>query len=115
MPLPAFTCSCSPCSTPWFDNPAKEERRSKPGRLNGIIRTLESGQHAFTLFAPCEIEFAVELQQSAYDGVVFEGEHRGWDIRALRDSLQYLLNRRQIAAAGSMGPLITPTARIPWP
>src|SRR5260370_42446012 len=86
---------------------------SKPGRLNGIIRALESSQHAFTLFAPCEVEFAVELQQSSYDGVVFEGEHRGWDIRALRDSLQYLLNRRQIADAGSVAPLITPTARIP--
>jgi 4-hydroxy-2-oxoheptanedioate aldolase len=86
---------------------------SKPGRLNGIIRALESGQRAFTLFAPCEVEFAVELQQSSYDGVVFEGEHRGWDIRALRDSLQYLLNRRQIADLGAVAPLITPTARIP--
>jgi 4-hydroxy-2-oxoheptanedioate aldolase len=85
----------------------------QPGRLNGIIRALESGQHAFTLFAPCEIEFAVELQQSAYDGVVFEGEHRGWDVRGLRDSLQYLLNRQQIAGAGSVAPVITPTARIP--
>jgi 4-hydroxy-2-oxoheptanedioate aldolase len=86
---------------------------SKPDRLNGIIRALESGQHAFTLFAPCEVEFAVELQQSSYDGVVFEGEHRGWDIKALRDSLQYLLNRRQIASADSVAPTITPTARIP--
>jgi len=86
---------------------------SNLGRLNGIIRALESGRHAFTLFAPCEVEFAVELQQSGYDGVVFEGEHRGWDVRALRDSLQYLLARRQIAAAGSMAPVITPTARIP--
>jgi 4-hydroxy-2-oxoheptanedioate aldolase len=86
---------------------------SKPDRLNGIIRALESGQHAFTLFAPCEVEFAVELQQSSYDGVVFEGEHRGWDIKALRDSLQYLLNRRQIASADSVAPAITPTARIP--
>jgi len=86
---------------------------SKPGRLNGIIHALESGQHAFTLFAPCEVEFAIELQQSTYDGVVFEGEHRGWDIRALRDGLQYLLNRRQIAETGSVAPHITPTARIP--
>ena len=86
---------------------------SKPRRLNGIIRALESGQHAFTLFAPCEVEFAIELQQSAYDGVVFEGEHRGWDIRALRDSLQYLLNRRQIAQSGSLAPTVTPMARIP--
>ena len=67
-----------------------------PPRLNGFIRALESGKHALSLFAPCEVETAVELQGSAYDGIVFEGEHRGWDIRALRDSLQYLLNRAQI-------------------
>jgi 4-hydroxy-2-oxoheptanedioate aldolase len=82
-------------------------------RLNGIIRALESGQHAFALFAPCEVETAIELQASKYDGVVFEGEHRGWDIRALRDSLQYLLNRAQIAKAASVAPAVTPTARIP--
>ncbi len=86
---------------------------SNPCRLNGIIRALETGRHAITVFAPCEVEFAVELQQSGYDGVVFEGEHRGWDIRALRDSLQYLLNRGQIAAAGSVAPAVTPCARIP--
>ncbi len=82
-------------------------------RLNGIIKALEFGRHAFALFAPMEIETAISLQSSPYDGVVFEGEHRGWDVRALRDSLQYLLNRRQIAASGSMVPAVTPTARIP--
>ncbi len=82
-------------------------------RLNGVIRALESGQHAFTLFAPCEVETAVELATSKYDGVVFEGEHRGWDIRALRDSLQYLLNRAQIAKSGAVAPVVTPGARIP--
>lgn len=81
-------------------------------RLNGIIRALEAGQHAFLLFAPCEVETAVELQGSNYDGIVFEGEHRGWDIKALRDSMQYLLNRGQIAKAGH-APSVTPTARIP--
>ena len=82
-------------------------------RLNGLIRALESGQPAFSLFAPCEIETAIELQASKYDGVVFEGEHRGWDITALRHSLQYLLNRGQIARSGSVAPTVTPTARIP--
>lgn len=82
-------------------------------RLNGIIRALAAGQHSFTLFAPCEVESAVELQASKYDGIVFEGEHRGWDIKALRDSLQYLLNRGQIAKSGSLAPAVTPTARIP--
>lgn len=82
-------------------------------RLNGMIRALESGQHAFALFAPCEVETAIELQASNYDGVVLEGEHRGWDIMAMRDSLQYLLNRRQIANSGSVAPAITPIARVP--
>ncbi|HXF52827.1 MAG TPA: aldolase/citrate lyase family protein [Hyphomicrobiaceae bacterium] len=82
-------------------------------RLNGVIRALESGQHAFTLFAPCEVETAIELQASKYDGVMFEAEHRPWDAKALRDCLQYLLNRAQIAKAGSVAPAITPGVRIP--
>ena len=45
-------------------------------RLNGIIRALEAGQSAFSLFAPCSIETAVELQASKYDAIIFEGEHR---------------------------------------
>ena len=82
-------------------------------RLNSVIRALESGQHAFTLFTPCDVESAIALQNTKYDGIVFEGEHNGWDIRALRDSLQYLLNRAQIAKAGSVAPALTPSARIP--
>jgi 4-hydroxy-2-oxoheptanedioate aldolase len=82
-------------------------------RLNGLIRALESGKPSFSLFAPCEVETAVELQSSKYDGIVFEGEHRGWDIKALRDSMQYLLNRGQIVKAGSVAPSVTPIARIP--
>jgi 4-hydroxy-2-oxoheptanedioate aldolase len=82
-------------------------------RFNGWIRALEAGQHAFALFAPCEVDTAVALQNSPYDGVVFEGEHVGWDIRALRDSMQFLLNRAQILRTGTAAPAITPIARIP--
>lgn len=82
-------------------------------RLNGFIRALESGRHALSLFAPADIEFAISLQNSPYDGVCFEGEHNGWDIKALRHGLQYLLNRGQIAASGSVAPAVTPLARIP--
>ncbi|MDB5593076.1 MAG: HpcH/HpaI aldolase [Hyphomicrobiales bacterium] len=81
-------------------------------RLNGIIRALESGQHSFSTFVPMEIDTAVQLAQSNYDGVVFEGEHQAWDITALRHSLQYMLNRGQIAKNG-VAPMVTPTARIP--
>ena len=82
-------------------------------RLNGFIRAFESGQCAFSTFAACSPDMAIDLQSSKYDGVIFEGEHRPWDIQALRDTLQYLLNRGQIAAAGNVTPQITPTARIP--
>jgi 4-hydroxy-2-oxoheptanedioate aldolase len=82
-------------------------------RLNGIIRALESGQHAFTTFLPPDVESAIAVQASKYDGVVFEGEHNAWDIRVLRDCLQYLLNRAQIVKGGTMAPAITPTVRIP--
>ena len=40
-------------------------------------------------------------------------EHNAYDIRALRDCLQYLLNRGQIAKSGSVAPAVTPMVRIP--
>jgi len=48
-----------------------------------------------------------------YDGIVFEMEHNPWDIRALRDSLQYMLNRGQIVKSGSFAPGVVPMVRIP--
>ena len=82
-------------------------------RLNGVIRALEAGRPAFTCFSTADIESAVALATSKYDGVAFEMEHNAYDIRALRDSLQYLLNRRQIALSGSLAPAVTPMVRIP--
>ena len=82
-------------------------------RLNGAIRALESGKPAFTTFAPPEIGTAVSLATTAYDAVVFEMEHNPYDITALRHCLQYMLNRGQIAAGGSVAPAVTPMVRIP--
>jgi 4-hydroxy-2-oxoheptanedioate aldolase len=82
-------------------------------RLNPVIKALEEGKHALSLFSSCDVESALALQNSDYDSVVFEGEHNGWDIRGLRDSLQYLLNRGQIAKSNSIVPKIAPMARIP--
>lgn len=82
-------------------------------RLNGVIRALEQGKPAFTAFAQAEVEQAVAFSTSKFDGVVFEMEHNPWDARALRDGLQYLLNRQQIAASGSIAPAVTPLVRIP--
>jgi 4-hydroxy-2-oxoheptanedioate aldolase len=82
-------------------------------RLNGIIRALEAGQHALTCFVPAETSSAVQIATSKFDGCVFEMEHQPWDGRLLRDCLQYMLNRAQIAKAGSVVPGVTPLARVP--
>jgi 4-hydroxy-2-oxoheptanedioate aldolase len=82
-------------------------------RLNGVIRALEQGQPAFTAFSPAEVDSAFAFSTTKYDAVVFEMEHNPWDARALRDSLQYLLNRRQIAQSGSLAPAVTPMVRVP--
>jgi 4-hydroxy-2-oxoheptanedioate aldolase len=82
-------------------------------RLNGVIRALEQGQPALTAFLPADVDSALAMSTAKYDGVVFEMEHNPWDGRALRDGLQYLLNRRQIAQSGSLAPAVTPMVRIP--
>jgi len=82
-------------------------------RLNGIIRALESGRPAFTCFQPPEVDSAYAIQSTKFDGVVWEMEHNPWDGRALRDCLQYMLNRGQIVKGGSLAPAVTPMVRIP--
>src|SRR5215510_3358325 len=82
-------------------------------RLNGVIRALEVGKPAFTSFCQADPETAIAMTSAKYDGVVYEMEHNPWDIRALRDSLQYMLNRGQIAKSSSVAPSVTPMVRIP--
>lgn len=82
-------------------------------RLNGAIRALERGQPAFVTFCPPEIGAAQSVGAAPYDAVVFEMEHNPYDIRQLRDCLQYLLDRRQIVESGSLAPAVTPFVRIP--
>lgn len=82
-------------------------------RLNGIIRAFESGKPAFTSFAKLDRQIAIEMADAPYDGVVFEMEHNPYDVTALGDALQYMLNRRAIATSGSVAPGVTPLARVP--
>jgi 4-hydroxy-2-oxoheptanedioate aldolase len=82
-------------------------------RLNGVIRALESGQHALTCFSPAEIDSALAMSAAKFDACVFEMEHNPWDGRALRDCLQYMLNRAQIAKAASAVPAVAPMVRVP--
>src|SRR5688500_6662268 len=82
-------------------------------RLNGVIAALESGKPAFVTFSGASPENAQAIGDASYDGVVFEMEHNPYDIRTLRDSLQYLLNRKQIVDRGTLAPAVTPLVRIP--
>jgi len=82
-------------------------------RLNNVIRAWEEGKPAFTSFAQAEVETAVAMSTSKFDGVVYEMEHNFWDARALRDAMQYMLNRRQIVQGGTLAPAVTPMVRIP--
>jgi len=82
-------------------------------RLNGVIAALEQNKPAFVTFCAAEIGVAQAIGAARYDGVVFEMEHRPYDIRALRDCLQYMLDRRQILQKGTLAPAVTPFVRIP--
>lgn len=82
-------------------------------RFNGFIRAWEAGKPAFACFAKSDKQSAIDLSDSPYDGLVFEMEHNPWDMNALQDALQYLLNRKQIHAAETLAPAVTPIVRIP--
>src|SRR5262245_41382148 len=82
-------------------------------RLNHVIRLLEEGKIPITAFSPPTIDSAIAMSGSPYDGVVFEAEHNPYDIGSLRDCLQYMLNRKQIAEGGTLAPAVTPMIRIP--
>src|SRR5258706_4866574 len=81
-------------------------------RLNGVIKALEQGQTAFVAFTPVDIENAVAMAGSKLDGVAFEMEHAPLDFPGLRNALQFMLDRQQIVAGGTLAPAVTPLARI---
>jgi 4-hydroxy-2-oxoheptanedioate aldolase len=82
-------------------------------RLNGAIRALEQGKPTFVTFSPPEVGMAQAINAAPYDAVVFEMEHNPYDIQLLRDCMQYMLDRKQIAKSGSIVPAVTPMVRIP--
>ncbi len=83
-------------------------------RLNGLIRALEGGHAPVAAFvSPPTIDNAVTLSTLAYDGLIFEAEHHPYDVKDLRDCLQYMLNRRQLVERSTLAPPVTPVIRIP--
>ena len=81
--------------------------------LNGAVAALAAGGTVFASFAPADIGNAQAMAGGPYDAVVFEMEHNPFDVAALRISLQFLLDRRAIAAQGDVRPQVTPFVRIP--
>lgn len=86
---------------------------SDNARLNGIIRAFESGKPAMSAFCKVDKQSALDMSEAPYDGIIFEMEHNPYDVAALGDALQYMLNRKAIARSGSVAPGVTPLARIP--
>jgi 4-hydroxy-2-oxoheptanedioate aldolase len=84
-------------------------------RLNKVIELLEHGQAVFSCGTIPNGNFdeIAALGQSAYDMIILETEHVGFDFPTLRHSLQYLLNRKRIVDKGNLQPDVVPLVRIP--
>lgn len=83
-------------------------------RLNKVIGLLEQGKVAFTPFADAgSVSEAYWAATSPWDGVIYEMEHSPFNPTDLRLSLQFMLNRKQIADGGTVAPAVVPMVRIP--
>src|SRR5437879_13448587 len=84
-------------------------------RFNKIIELLEGGQTVFSCgtIPNGNYDEIMALSRSAYDMIILETEHLGFDFPTLRHSLQYLVNRKRIAEKGNLQPDVIPLVRIP--
>jgi 4-hydroxy-2-oxoheptanedioate aldolase len=82
-------------------------------RLNGAIRAFIERRPMFAAITPAEPALVPELCRGGYDAIIFDLEHGPYDIRALRYSLQHMLDRGTIMDRGDLSPPVTPLARIP--
>ncbi len=84
-------------------------------RLNKVIDLLERGQPVFSYGTVMNGNYD-ELQaiaRSDYDMVIVETEHQGFDFPTLRNSLQYLIDRKRITEQGNLQPNVVPFVRVP--
>lgn len=83
-------------------------------RLNRVIELFERGEVVFGASIPNgDLESAMWMAESNYDFCFIEMEHSGFDFLTLRDTLQFMLNRKQIAEKGNLQPQVVPFSRIP--
>lgn len=83
-------------------------------RLNKVIELLQQGQPVFscgTVMSGNYDELQV-LSRSDYDLVIVETEHQGFDFPTLRNSLQYLIDRKRTAEKGNLQPDVVPFVRV---
>jgi 4-hydroxy-2-oxoheptanedioate aldolase len=80
-----------------------------------VIELLEQGKPVFSCgtIPNGNYDEILALSPSAYDMIILETEHVGFDFPTLRHSLLYLLNRKRIAEQGTLQPDIVPLVRIP--
>ncbi len=84
-------------------------------RLNKVIDLLQKGQPVFSYGTVMNGQYD-ELQaiaRSDYDMVIVETEHQGFDFPTLRNSLQFLIDRKRIAEKGNLQPDVVPFVRVP--
>ena len=85
-----------------------------PPRLNHLIPKLMNGEVVFGSAVPVGSKSAAKRAvRSGWDFAWFEMEHSGFSLVGLEDSMQYLLDRRQILQAGTLAPAVVPLVRIP--
>ena len=84
-------------------------------RLNKVIELLERGQTVFSCGTIPNGNFddILAVSRSAYDMIILETEHVGFDFPTLRHSLQYLFNRKRIVEKGNLQPDVVPLVRVP--
>ena len=93
---------------------ALAQMEAQEKRLNRVVRLFEEGKVAFGAFVPSgDIGAAVAARRAGHDFIILEMEHSNFDLMGLRDSLQFLLDRRQILEQPGLGPAVVPLVRVP--
>jgi 4-hydroxy-2-oxoheptanedioate aldolase len=82
-------------------------------RLNKVIARLEADE---VVFGSIPTDDPIELgaiNRSSYDMMMIETEHTGFSGRTLQNTMQGLLDRRQLVEGGTLAPPVTPFVRTP--
>lgn len=97
-----------------FLEAAHAQQSTRRPRLNRLIEVLDQGKTAFGSFVANDSFGAAEAgARTDLDFVIFEMEHQNFDMLALKDSLQFLINRKRLAESDSPAVVPTPLVRIP--